>query len=218
MKITRAAGKAHLKHTEGGDFRQATYRAVRQGLRSAESVLLEPFYEYEIEVPSEYVGRVISDLQHKSAEFGAPESLGETSVITGTAPVSELNGYQSELIGFTRGRGKLICSLAGYKECHNSDEVIAKIGYDCDSDVENSADSVFCSHGAGFVVKWNEVPEKMHLPSALAKEREDDEQVQQKVRRYVEYAASDKELMEIFERTYGKLKTDPRRAFKKSQS
>lgn len=221
MKITLGAGKAHLKHTEGGDFRQATYRAVRHGLRCAESVLLEPFYDYELEVPTECVGRAISDLQHMSAEFSSPEATGEMSLITGSAPVSEMNGYQAEVISYTKGRGRLLCSVGGYKECHNADEVIERLAYDCDSDIENSADSVFCSHGAGFVVKWNEVIEHMHLPSCLSindgeEENEDDIiSSRRKAERFADRAASDEELMEIFERTYGKIKTNPRKAFKK---
>ncbi len=221
MKITLGAGKAHLKHTEGGDFRQATYRAVRHGLRCAESVLLEPFYDYELEVPTECVGRAISDLQHMSAEFSSPEATGEMSLITGSAPVSEMNGYQAEVISYTKGRGRILCSVGGYKECHNADEVIERLAYDCDSDIENSADSVFCSHGAGFVVKWNEVIEHMHLPSCLSindgeEENEDDIiSSRRKAERFADRAASDEELMEIFERTYGKIKTNPRKAFKK---
>lgn len=218
MKITLAAGKAHLKHTEGGDFRQATYRAVRQGLRSAQSVLLEPYYDYELEVPSEFVGRAISDLQRMSAEFSAPETVGEMSVITGSAPVSELSGYQSDVVGYTRGKGRLSCVNSGYRPCHNAEEVIAAIGYDCDNDLENSADSVFCSHGAGFIVKWDEVPEKMHLPSCFAEESDSsDSGKQERVRRFYERAATDEELMEIFERTYGKIDRDPRRAFKRTR-
>ena len=218
MKITLMSGKAHLKHTEGGDFRQATYRAVRQGLRSAESVLLEPYYDYELELPTEFVGRAISDLQHMSAEFSPPESAGETSVITGSAPVSEMSDYQSELTGYTRGKGRLSCVSSGYRPCHNAEEVIAACGYDCDSDVENSADSVFCSHGAGFIVKWDEVPAHMHLPSCLAPEKSEEETPSRRVQRYIERAASDEELMEIFERTYGKMDRDPRRAFKKTKA
>ncbi len=217
VKITLASGKAHLKHTEGGDFRQATYRAIRQGLRRAESVLLEPYYDYELEVPAECVGRAIADLQHMSAEFEAPETRGETAVITGSAPVSELNGYMAAVIGYTRGKGKLICTSGGYRECHNADEVIAAAGYDCDGDVENSADSVFCSHGAGFVVKWDEVPEYMHLPSCLAPEPEEEEEPQAPVKRSRITEASDKELMEIFERTYGKIDRDPRKAFRRER-
>lgn len=219
IKITLVSGKAHLKHTEGGDFRQATYRAVRQGLRTAQSQLLEPYYDYEIELPTENVGRTISDLQQMSAEFEPPETLGENSVIRGIAPVSELSSYQGELIGYTKGKGKLSCTLCGYRPCHNADKVIAEIGYDCDSDLENSADSVFCSHGAGFVVKWNEVPNYMHLPSFLDDDGSDDDaEIQRKARSYVEKAVSDEELMEIFERTYGKIKTEPRKAFKKTKA
>lgn len=215
MKITLAAGRAHLKHTEGGDFRQATYRAIRQGLRSAESMLLEPYFDYELEIPSEYVGRAIADLQHMSAEFNAPEQNGDMSLITGSAPVSEMSDYQAEVTGYTRGRGRLSCVNGGYRPCHNADEVIAAIGYDCDSDVENSADSVFCSHGAGYVVKWNEVPEHMHLPSCLSPEPDEEQSVKRlRAERFVREAVSDKELMEIFERTYGKIERDPRKSFR----
>lgn len=218
MRITLASGKAHLKHTEGGDFRQATYRAVRQGLRSTESILLEPYYEYELEVPTECVGRAIADLQRMSAEFDSPETTGEMSVIKGAAPVSEINGYQADVIGYTKGRGRLLCTLGGYRECHNAEAVIERTAYDCDSDLANSADSVFCSHGAGFIVRWNEVPEHMHLPSCLAEnddEADSAETSAYRAERYVERAASDKELMEIFERTYGRLNKDPRKAFRK---
>lgn len=220
MKLTLVSGKAHLKHTEGGDFRQATYRAVRQGLRSAESVLLEPYYNYELEIPTENVGRAISDLQHMSAEFDTPENNGEMSLIKGSAPVSEINDYQSEVIAYTHGKGKLSFNVAGYRECHNTEEVIADIGYDCDSDTENSADSVFCSHGAGYVVKWDEVYEHMHLPLKLANglEEESTEQKRSKAQRFMEKAVSDEELMEIFERTYGKINRDPVRAFKKTKA
>lgn len=214
VKITLVSGKAHLKHTEGGDFRQATYRAVRQGLRQAESVLLEPCYEYELEIPTECVGRAISDLQYMSADFSTPETIGDMSVIKGIAPVSEMNSYQSDIISYTRGKGRLSLSIGEYRECHNADEVIEEIGYDCDSDVENSADSVFCSHGAGFIVKWDEVPDMMHLPSCL-EVKKDVEIPREKSRKF---AVSDEELMEIFQRTYGKLKTDPHRAFKKTKA
>lgn len=214
MKITLVSGKAHIKHTEGGDFRQATYRAVRQGLRCAKSVLLEPYYDYELEVPSEYVGRAISDLQRMSADFSSPHTFGETAVISGSAPVSELCNYHLELISYTRGKGRISCVNGGYRECHNADEVIGLIGYDADSDIDNSADSIFCSHGAGLNVKWNEVPDYMHLPSCLEPSKEVSEQ---KVRRFVEKAVSDKELMEIFERTYGKIDREPRRAFKSAK-
>lgn len=214
IKITIGAGKAHLKHTEGGDFRQATYRAVRHGLRCAESVLLEPYYDYELELPSEYVGRAIADLQHMSAEFEPPENNGEFSVIRGSGPVSELSSYQSELIGYTRGKGRLSCINSGYRKCHNADEVIEAFGYDCDGDTENSADSIFCSHGAGMNVNWKDVTEHMHLPSSLEAEKDREDEKEQRIRRYVERTASDEELMAIFERTYGKIDRNPRKAFK----
>ncbi|MDO4863629.1 MAG: TetM/TetW/TetO/TetS family tetracycline resistance ribosomal protection protein [Ruminococcus sp.] len=218
MRLTLRSGRAHLKHTEGGDFRQATYRAVRQGLRSAESVLLEPYYDYELEVPSECIGRAISDLQHFSADFGQPETAGEMSVIRGSAPAAEIGTYQLDVIGYTRGRGRLMCTFAGYRECHDSERVIADIGYDCDADLDNSADSVFCSHGAGYVVKWNEVPEHMHLPSCMSGEAPAEKVDAARVRRFAEKTVSDEELMAIFERTYGKLDRDPRRAFKKTKA
>lgn len=218
MKITLASGKAHLKHTEGGDFRQATYRAVRQGLRSAESILLEPYYNYELEIPSASTGRSIADLQHMSADFGQPETMGDMSIIKGTAPVSEMNSYQSEVIAYTHGKGRLICTAGGYRECHNPEQVIADMAYDCDSDLENTADSVFCTHGAGYVVKWNEVPERMHLPSCISGKSETHEVYREKVRHFVREAVSDDELMEIFERTYGKINRDPRQSFKKTKA
>ncbi len=217
VKITLAAGKAHLKHTEGGDFRQATYRAVRNGLRNNECILLEPWYDYELEIPPENVGRAISDLQNMSAEFDAPVTTGEMAVIIGSAPVSEMNSYQEFVVGYTKGRGRLTCTSGGYRECHNAEQVVERIGYDCDGDTENSADSVFCSHGAGFVVKWDEVPRYMHLPLCLGS---DDDEAEaeiptRKAARFVEKAVSDEELMEIFEMTYGKIDRDPRKAFKK---
>ncbi|MCM1529562.1 MAG: TetM/TetW/TetO/TetS family tetracycline resistance ribosomal protection protein [Alistipes sp.] len=215
MKITLASGKAHLKHTEGGDFRQATYRAVRQGLRMGRSVLLEPYYDYELELPTEFVGRAISDLQRMSAEFNLPETVGEMSVISGSAPVSEMNGYQGEVIGYTRGQGRLSCMNGGYRECHNAGEVIAAIGYDCDGDRENSADSVFCSHGAGFIVPWDEVTGHMHLPSCLAERAEAEAAVTEP--RAAEHTVSEEELMEIFQRTYGKPGRDSRKAFKSAK-
>ncbi|WP_295093234.1 TetM/TetW/TetO/TetS family tetracycline resistance ribosomal protection protein, partial [Ruminococcus sp.] len=220
MKLTLVAGRAHLKHTEGGDFRQATYRAVRQGLRNTESVLLEPYYEYELEIPVENVGRALADLQYMSAEFDSPETVGEMSVIKGTAPVSELNNYQKDVIAYTRGRGRISLNMCGYRECHNAEKVIAEIGYDCDGDIENSADSIFCSHGAGYNVKWNEVYEHMHLPIATENnECEDtDEQKSLKASKYIEKVVSDEELMAIFEMTYGKINREPNRAFKKTKA
>ncbi|MDE6833476.1 MAG: TetM/TetW/TetO/TetS family tetracycline resistance ribosomal protection protein [Ruminococcus sp.] len=218
IKITLANGKAHLKHTEGGDFRQATYRAVRQGLRSAESILLEPYYNYELEIPSENTGRAITDLQRMCGDFQPPETMGDMSVIRGTAPVSELNGYQTEVISYTHGKGRLICTAGEYKECHNADEVIQAINYDCDADIENSADSVFCKHGAGYNVRWNEVPEYMHLPSVLEERSEVQETYRENARHFIRSAVSDDELREIFERTYGKINREPYRAFKKTKA
>lgn len=214
MKITLISGRAHLKHTEGGDFRQATYRAVRQGLRQAESILLEPCYEYELELPPEFVGRAIADLQHMAADFSSPETAGDMSVIRGIAPVSAMSSYQSDLIGYTHGRGRLSLSMGGYRECHNSADVIEAIGYDCDSDIENSADSVFCSHGAGYIVKWYDVYNNMHIPCR----REVRDEIIVPAVKQRRFAVSDEELMEIFQRTYGRLKIDPRRAFKKSKA
>ncbi len=217
MKITLMSGKAHLKHTEGGDFRQATYRAVRHGLRRAKSVLLEPWYTFKMEIPSENIGRALSDLQRMNAEFEPAVTDGEYSVIEGSAPVAMIGGYQSEINSYTHGKGRIVCSLKGYEPCRNADEITEQIGYDCDSDVENTADSVFCSHGAGFVVKWNEVEEHMHLESVL-KPSVTEEPAEINIRRAESYCsrlATDKELMEIFERTYGAVKRDPRNAFRK---
>lgn len=213
MKITLIAGRAHLKHTEGGDFRQATYRAVRQGLRSSKSVLLEPWYNFRLEVPSESLGRALSDMQRLSAEFEPPETLGETTVIKGCAPVSEMQNYRSEVISYTHGKGRINLILKGYFPCHNAEKVIEKIGYDCDGDLENTADSVFCSHGAGFVVKWDEVPSHVHISGRKEKAESVDEEITvQQVNSYRARIAEDKELMEIFERTYGKIKRDERHA------
>ncbi|MBE6846300.1 MAG: GTP-binding protein [Ruminococcus sp.] len=215
IKITLKSGKAHLKHTEGGDFRQSTYRAVRQGLRRNKSILLEPFYKFRLEIPTENTGRALTDFQQMCADFNPPEVFGEMTVIHGQAPVSEMCDYHSEVISYTKGRGRLSCTVGGYCECHNSDEVIENIGYNCDSDTANTADSVFCSHGAGFVVKWDEVENYMHLPSCIKEEKafEETEITPVQIRRYKDILASDKELMEIFERTYGKIKRDERKAF-----
>lgn len=213
MKITLASGRAHLKHTEGGDFRQATYRAVRQGLRSAQSVLLEPWYDFTLEIPKECAGRALNDLQNMSAEFSSPEIIEETAVIKGSAPVSEIMDYQSEITGYSRGKGRISCEYKGYFPCHNSDEIISQIGYDCDGDIDNSADSIFCSHGAGFNVKWNEVPQYMHLESAL-KPKKEEETVRERRPSHSGKPVDDKELMEIFERTYGKIDRNPRYAMK----
>lgn len=165
MKITLVAGRAHLKHTEGGDFRQATYRAVRQGLMQAQSVLLEPYYVFRLEVPIENVGRAMTDLEQRFAKMDSPVIDGEMAVLSGNIPVVCMRGYQQDVISYTRGRGRLFCNLSGYYPCHNPEEVIEQKGYVAEMDVRNSADSVFCAHGAGFLVPWNEVKEYMHVES-----------------------------------------------------
>lgn len=222
IKITLVSGKAHLKHTEGGDFRQATYRAVRQGLRQAESILLEPWYEYILEVPGEYIGRAMSDLDRMGCSFSAPETYDDTAVISGKGPVFVLRDYQSEVTVYTKGRGTLSCTVCGYEKCHNEQEVIEAIGYNCDSDVENSCDSVFCSHGAGFVVKWDQVFEYMHIPllkTEAEKKEEAEKSVSVPVRtQYHGSVEQDKELMAIFERTYGKINQEKKRNAFKSKS
>ncbi|MBQ5754430.1 MAG: TetM/TetW/TetO/TetS family tetracycline resistance ribosomal protection protein [Oscillospiraceae bacterium] len=217
MKITLIAGKAHLKHTEGGDFRQATYRALRQGLKMTESVLLEPWYRFRLEAPAENIGRAMADLQRMGGEFDPPETAGENALLTGSAPVACLQGYQQEVIQYTRGRGRLSCVLEGYKPCHNAQEVINAIGYDSDADLENPADSVFCAHGAGHVVKWNEVREHMHIDIGWGRPAPAPEMPAAVRRQAAAYGASlamDKELLAIFERTYGPVKRDPRKAFR----
>ena len=215
MKISLLTGRAHLKHTEGGDFRQATYRAVRQGLRKAESILLEPWYQFRLEVPTEYVGRAMTDLQRLSGTVAPPETDGEMSVLTGRAPVACLRDYPTEVTAYTQGRGRLICTLAGYDVCHNPEEVIASIGYDCDRDLENPCDSVFCAHGAGYVVPWNEVDGKKHLDSVLRLDRPAEGGAAPALLRRYTYGgtlAEDKELAAIYERTYGKQEKErPRR-------
>lgn len=214
MKITLASGKAHKKHTEGGDFRQATYRAIRQGLRSAESILLEPWYSFELEIPQGNIGRAMTDIELMGGEFSQPEICGETAVICGSAPVSELRGYSSEITAYTGGRGRLQCSLKGYEPCRNSETVISELGYNPDSDVENTADSVFCAHGAGFTVKWDEVYKYMHLESAL-KSPEEIAETENRIADYIQRAATDEELLRIFERTYGSVKTAAHTAMQK---
>ena len=171
VKITLKSGRAHQKHTEGGDFRQATYRAVRQGLRKAHSVLMEPYYEFRMELPMENVGRAMTDIQRMYGSFSGSETEGDMAILTGTAPVSEMRDYQKEFAAYTGGFGRLSCTLKGYDICHNAEEVVEALGYDPDADVENSADSVFCSHGAGIIVPWYQVEDQMHVESIL-EERE----------------------------------------------
>ena len=227
VKITLAAGRAHPKHTEGGDFRQATYRAVRQGLRTAAAqgacVLLEPWYEFSLRLPQESVGRALADMPRLHAEFEPPASEGDMSLISGKAPVAALRGYAREVAAYTRGRGQLSCLPGGYAPCHNTDEVIAASGYDIDSDTANTADSIFCSHGAGVLVRWDEVPEHMHIPSVLARDERlsrgpaEDGGMPSRAARAADYRsalAADKELMAIFERTYGPIRRDPVQAMR----
>ena len=216
IKITLVNGKAHPKHTEGGDFRQATYRAVRQGLRSAESVLLEPFYTFTLTVPSGSVGRALNDLQQRAASVTPPQIEGEQAEITGSAPVACLSDYAAEVLGYTKGQGVLSLAFGGYRPCHNAEEVIEQIGYDADSDLENAADSVFCTHGAGFLVRWDEVPKYMHLPPSLKTHSTVfAEEIAPAPRRPQYSAAGDDELMAIFERTYGKIQRDSRKAMRR---
>ncbi len=210
MKITLVAGRAHLKHTEGGDFRQATYRAVRQGLMSAKSVLLEPWYSFTLTLPTECAGRAMTDLQRMDADFSAPESAGENKlVISGKAPAAQLRGYQSEVTAYTKGKGRLSCIPDGYRPCRDAERVIEEIGYNPEADTDNTADSVFCSHGAGYTVKWSDVPQYAHITAEADNDREsgNNKAIDGTAPKnsYKSAAASDKELMEIFERTYGKI-------------
>ncbi|MBR4553961.1 MAG: TetM/TetW/TetO/TetS family tetracycline resistance ribosomal protection protein [Ruminococcus sp.] len=206
MRISLTAGRAHLKHTEGGDFRQATYRAVRQGLRYAESVLLEPYYAFTLEIPSANVGRALTDLDKMGGSISPPETDGERAVITGRAPVSELRSYHTEVAAYTKGLGRLFTESDGYDLCRRADEVIAEIGYDPDSDLRNTADSVFCSHGAGHTVPWNEANELMHVSTAPKKSVEEEaEAVKARADSFVRRAVEDEELMAIFEQTYGRI-------------
>ena len=207
LKITLIAGRAHLKHTEGGDFRQATYRAVRQGLMRAESVLLEPWYDLRLELPGDCVGRAMSDLTQMGGRFDAPVAEGDRTVLTGSAPVAAMRSYAREVVAYSRGQGRLLCSLRGYEPCRNPEEVIAAAGYDPLRDVENSPDSVFCAHGAGFVVPWDQVERFMHLhpESGHVFARPDPAAPVRAASRGA--AAEEDELQAIFERTYGKPKS-----------
>ena len=173
IRITLVSGKAHLKHTEGGDFRQAVYRAVRQGLKQADSVLLEPCYEYRLELPSENVGRAMTDIERMHGTFGLPQTEADRTILTGTAPVSTMRDYQKEVHAYTRGNGTLQCTLKGYAPCHNTEEVLAATGYDSERDTLHPTGSVFCAHGAGFLVPWYEVKEYMHLPSIMQEKPSD---------------------------------------------
>lgn len=233
MKITLIAGRAHLKHTEGGDFRQATYRALRQGLRSAACTLLEPVYEFRIELPLECAGRAMTDIQKMHGSFSPMEIEGENAVLKGTAPVVTMRGYQTELISYTRGKGRMTCSVSSYQPCHNAEEVIEARGYDPEGDLENPTGSVFCAHGAGFVVDWDLVPEYAHLDTSgvIGQKKNDDDQdiVENEYEPRTDVPAgptsrydcsnltiTNDELEEIFTRTYGPIKRE-KSGWKKSR-
>lgn len=224
MKITLAAGRAHLKHTEGGDFRQSTYRAVRQGLMQAESVLLEPYYAFCLEIPSEMTGRAMTDIQRMHGEADAPETMGDMTALTGKAPVTAMRDYQKEVLAYTRGRGRISLEFKGYEPCRDQEKVVEEIGYDPEKDMDNPTGSIFCAHGAGFYVPWHEVADYMHIESRLKKwlaEETDgaDGKMQEKkgavrlpsgkkaAQMYSAYRKEDRELEEIFIRTYGKYES-----------
>ena len=215
MRITLVSGRAHLKHTEGGDFRQATYRALRQGLKKAKSVLLEPVYEFRLELPADKVGRAMADIQKMYGEFQLSDSEGEYSVVTGFAPVSLMRDYQKEVMAYTSGHGRLFCTLKGYMPCHNADEVIEEMNYDSESDLENPTGSVFCAHGAGFIVPWYEVEDYMHLELQTPMQKQVEEEIPmpkrtpQEAEAYLkEGVQNEEELRAIFERTYGAVKRE----------
>ena len=201
MKITLLVGKAHIKHTEGGDFRQATYRAVRQGLMQAQNVLLEPIYRFTLRVPTAQIGRAITDIRAMSGQFDAPDTQGDDSILTGTVPASELGDYADQLAGYTQGKGQLQIALDGYAPCHDQEKVVTATAYDPEADLENTPDSVFCSPGAGFTVKWNQVTEYMHLESGLQKEPPQPELITRNIQR------EDKELEAILKKQFGDLTT-----------
>ena len=214
VKFTLVAGRAHLKHTEGGDFRQATYRAVRQGLMQAENVLLEPYYDFRLEVPPECVGRAITDLQNMGGTVEPPQNEGENAVLTGYSPVRGLRDYFTDVAAYTRGRGQLSCTVRGYEVCPTQDEIVAALGYDADRDTANPSSSVFCDHGGSITVPWQEVPARVHCDSGLRLGQEAPKEDEPLPRRGTGHA-DDKELQSIFERTYGKVE---RRAFEPAKS
>ena len=220
IKITLLAGRAHVKHTEGGDFRQATYRAVRNGLMQAESVLLEPFYSFRLEVPDDCVGRAMTDIQRMDGTFDPPEQTAAGTVLTGTAPVASMRNYWTEVAAYTKGRGRLSCTPDGYAPCYNAAQVIEAVGYAAERDTDNPADSVFCSHGAGHVVPWDEVRVHAHVDSGVRLEQDEMETQPAPVRRAAAPSSGlddDKELRALFERTYGPIKDRGFEAFRQSR-
>ena len=198
MKLTLLVGKAHLKHTEGGDFRQATYRAVRQGLMQAKSILLEPWYDFEVTAPTELIGRAITDIRTMGGQFDAPESQGAISTLRGMVPAAEVRDYADQLAAYTQGRGRLQLSLHGYAPCHNTQAVVEAANYDPEADLDNTPDSVFCAHGAGFNVKWDQVKDYMHLESGLKEEKPPQLIPRQSI--------DGKELERIMERQFGPIR------------
>jgi predicted RNA-binding protein with PIN domain len=218
MKITVVAGKAHKKHTEGGDFRQATYRAVRQGLMEAKSILLEPMYDFELEIPSECVGRAMTDIKRLYGSFDTPQMTGDNALIIGRAPIATMLDYHSDVLAYSKGRGSLRCSFGGYAICHNSDEVIEQIGYDALSDTNNPASSIFCTHGAGYNVPWDEVKENMHLDSYIAEESDSENNmvVTRRVFSDEEYALGVEEVDDIIKKASGANQNTKKSAWKYS--
>lgn len=212
MKITLTAGKAHLKHTEGGDFREATYRAIRQGLKSTKSIILEPYFKFKLEIPSDYLSKAIYDIEAMNGTFKITVNQNEISIIEGEAPISKMQNYQSEVISYTKGKGILLCSVSRYKPCIDQEAVIKQFNYDSEADIENPTGSVFCSHGAGFNVKWNEVSSYMHLPYTYKKKQLNNERIEKETK----YSSEDEELESIFTRTYGpyKRRNDIRKTIK----
>ncbi len=204
MKITLAAGKAHIKHTEGGDFRQATYRAVRQGLMQAESVLLEPWYAFTVTLPPEMLGRAMSDIKSMGGEFGSPDQSGALVKFTGAAPVAEMNGYYEEVIAYSKGRGTLSVRPNGYRPCRNAQSVIDEFSYSPEADIDNTPDSVFCAHGGGINIRWNEVKENMHLESVLKEREKKTRESTEAVHRT--FSIDERELEAIMEREFGPIK------------
>lgn len=202
MKITLISGRAHLKHTEGGDFREATYRALRQGLKATKSILLEPYFKFSLEIPVEYLSRAIYDIETMNGTFKLSKEQDEMAYLTGKAPVSKMQNYQSEVISYTKGKGRITLQIDGYYPCTNQEEIISKINYDSESDLENPTGSVFCSHGAGFNVKWDEVENYMHIPYQFKPKNENKEKKIEKTT----YSNEDEELENIFIRTYGPIK------------
>lgn len=214
IKITLVSGKAHPKHTEGGDFREATYRAVRQGLMQAKSVLLEPWYNFTLEIPINYTGRALTDLELAGAKTDPTVHNNDNTVISGSIPAVKLNELREKLLGYTHGTHKLSLTFDGYNPCTEQKKIIDKFAYDCEADTLNTADSVFCSHGSGFIVKWNDIFDHMHLP--LQKSKSISEAVS--VSKYRSMVADEEELLRIFEATYGKVKTKSHRPLKSAKT